>query len=114
MARAGPLTSGVHALLTTIPAVDSIAQADDAKAAVRALVGHRMAVVVLDAGLPDEQVQVVLRHIRAASPLTRCIVLADSVAQQQSSALAGADAVLLKGVSAQDLYATIERLLLWP
>ena len=35
-------------------------------------------------------------------------------ARTHTGSLAGADAVLLKGVSAQDLYATIERLLLWP
>jgi DNA-binding NarL/FixJ family response regulator len=114
VAPAGPLTDGVHALLATLPAIAGITHADDGAAAVRALMAHHAAVVVLDGGLPDEQVQAVLGHVMAATPRPRCLVLAESVQQQESGALAGADAVLLKGTSAQDLYAITERLLLGP
>src|SRR5438132_10498227 len=81
VSRACPFTDGMRALPATIPAMDSIAQMDDA-AAVLAFVAHRTAVVVLDVGLQDEQGQAVVRQIRAASPQTRCLVLADSVQQQ--------------------------------
>jgi hypothetical protein len=70
--------------------------------------------VVLDGGLPDEQVQAVLGHVGAATPRPRCRVPAESVPPQEADAPAGADAVLLKGAAAQDLYAVKERLLLWP
>src|SRR5205823_3768356 len=110
VAQAGPFTDGAHALLATIPAVAGIAQAHDG-AAVRALLGGPVAVVLLDGGLWEEQVQAVVGHILAPVPRTRRLVPAEGVQQQELGVLAGVDAVLLKGASAQDLYAATERLL---
>ena len=67
--------------------------------------------VVLDMVLPGNRAGTVLKEIRTRWPLTRCIVLADDVQQQQESEAAGADAVLIKGFPAVKLVATIEGLL---
>jgi DNA-binding NarL/FixJ family response regulator len=52
-----------------------------------------------------------VRRAKAKWPQARCIFLADSVQQQYEAEAAGADAVLLKGVSSTRLIATIVKLL---
>ena len=110
----GPLRDGLAALLTTIPCISTVRQADDTPSALQVVTESYLDVVLLDAFLSGEGDWAVLRDIKARSPRTRCIVLVDSGRQQREARAAGADAALLKGFPARSLVATIERLLPTP
>jgi DNA-binding NarL/FixJ family response regulator len=109
--RPGPLQNGLVALMTTMPQVNAVIVAEEAVSALRMIAEHLPTLVLLEMALPGEETRTVLKQIKAAWPLTRCIVLANDVRQQQEAKAAGADVVLLKGFSAAKLIATVEELL---
>lgn len=109
--KPSPLRDSLAALLTTIPRIGSVRQADDAPSALRMITERHLGVVLLDAYLAGDKNWTALRKIKAKSPRIPCIVLADSDQQQREAKAAGADAALLKGFPAPRLVATIERLL---
>ena len=73
---------------------------------------HRPALVLVDMGLLGDDAQMILKQIKTGWPLTRCIVLADDVRQQQDAQVVGVDVVLIKGFLPTELIAAIEELLL--
>ena len=109
--RPGPLQNGLVALMTTMPQVNAVIVAEEAASALRMIADHLPTLVLLEMALPGEGTATLLKQIKATWPLTRCIVLANDVRQQQEAEAAGADVVLLKGFPAARLIAAIERLL---
>jgi DNA-binding NarL/FixJ family response regulator len=109
--RPDALRSGLQALMATIPSVEIVGVASDVVEA-QGTIGQRCPdLVLLDANLPGIEAPLAVQTLRAACPQTRCVVLADDVEQQQAAESAGADVVLLKGVPAARLVATIEDML---
>ena len=111
IARSGPLRDGLQALLTAMPQVDAAEEASDLSSALRMAFERAPALMLLDSGLAGSQTWLAVRQVKAKWPRVRCIFLADNVQQQYEAEAAGADAVLLKGVSPAKLIATIVRLL---
>ncbi len=113
VARSGRVQDGLYALLEAAPQIEMIGLVHDGAAALKLVVEHKPALVLLDTNLSEDQALAVLRQIKAVRPQTRCIVLADNIQQQQRVKAAGADAVLLKGFPMTQFFATMERLLGW-
>jgi len=112
VARPGPLSDGLRAVLASIPRAEVADDlVDEALSLLKAVRQHRPAIVLLDFDLLRRDGPESLQQIKALSPETRCIVLADSVHEQQAAKDAGVDATLLKGSLPATLIATIERLL---
>ena len=110
-AQAGSLQSSLLALMTTMPQIKAVILAEETPQVLRMIAEHRPALVVLDMGLLRGDAQTILEQIKTEWPLTRCVVLADDVQQQQKAQAAGADAVLIKGFLPAKLITTIEELL---
>jgi len=72
---------------------------------------EKIHVVVLDLGRPEGDMPRDLAWLKANWPLTRCLVLADTALQLRLALSAGADAALLKGFTAGELFATLKDLL---
>lgn len=111
VARPGPLKDGLRALLTAIPQIDIVAQVRDVATAPVVAAEFQPRLLIVDGGLPRLDLAALLPEIKALSAPTRCIVLAQDVAQQQTAAAAGADAVLLIGSFAEELAQVVEQLL---
>lgn len=111
VATPGRLRDGWQALLMATHRIKIVGQTDNAASTLEMIAEQQPALVLLDAGLLGNDVRRVLTEIRAESPLTRCIVLADNIQQQHAAKVAGADRTLLKGFSASTLVTTIESLL---
>jgi len=113
VARSGRIRDGLQALLTGAHQIGSVRQASDGPSALKMIAEQHPALVILDTGLPGDEVQAVLRQIMAQDLRHRCLVLAlaDNTEQRKAASAAGADAVLFKGASATQLFATIEKLL---
>jgi DNA-binding NarL/FixJ family response regulator len=110
--KSGPLRDGLRALIATMPQIEAVEDVDDVGSALQD--GYRTdcpTVVLLDASLIDGEMGMVLHQLRSKWPKARYVFLADDVYQHHSAAAAGADVVLLKGVSAARLVSTIARLL---
>jgi len=98
-------------VLQAIPQIGVIDEVEHASAVLPHLADHHPALLVLTADPLPDVVPAVVRQIRAEALPVRCLVIANSVPGQQAAATAGADAVLLEGASAAEVFATVARLL---
>ena len=104
----GPLRDSLHFFLNTLPEIGRVLLVDDTTAAIAAVQHMAPALVLLDTRLPGPEPLDVLETLRTLDGKRHCLVLADTVLQQQSAADSGADASLLKGYDASKLVATIK------
>ncbi len=102
----GTLQNGLLALMTTAPLISTLLVAEEASSLSRMVKDHRPALIVMDMDFPDAQM--LFKWIKSSWPLTRCILLVDSVDQAKEAE--NADAVLIKGFTAEKLFETIEDL----
>jgi DNA-binding NarL/FixJ family response regulator len=105
------MRDSLHILLKTMPGIDIIGHADDGSSALRMITERQPALVLLDTNLPGEMFFTLLKRIKGNGCRSRCLVLADNVQQRQEAQAAGADAALVKGFPAVELFETIEGLL---
>jgi DNA-binding NarL/FixJ family response regulator len=110
IAPAGQLRDGLQILLRAIPGVEMPVLAYDCLSQA-ALEEHACPqFVVVDIAAPQCESLRVVQQIKARCPEVCCIALADSEEECQECSTAGADMVLVKGVLATRLLATIENL----
>jgi DNA-binding NarL/FixJ family response regulator len=107
----GSLQNGLLALMTAMPQIQVVGEAEDASAALQMVVEHRPDLVLLDMDLPGNEPCAFLRQIKNDWPATRCIALAEDVPQQREAEASGADIALVKGFPPAQLIAIIEGLL---
>ncbi len=111
VAKQGPLRDSMRALVTTLPRIEIIDETDDISTALDVISQYHPDLVVIDGTFPVEDVWIFLRQIRKRSPLTRRLMLADTVREIQEIEAPSAEAICLKGVPPAELMAQIERLL---
>lgn len=114
VARPGSLRDGLQALLTAIPQIEIVDQANDIPSARRTALERHPALVLLDSDSTGGEIWLTVRRAKTAWPQAGCVFLANDVQQHQVAEAAGADATLLKGFPAPRLIATIVRLLPQP
>ena len=107
----GSLQNGLLALMTAMPQIEVVGEADDASSALEMVVKHLPDLLLLVVDLPGSEPCEMLRQMKKDWPAIRCISLADGVPQQQESKAAGADVALVKGFAPEQLIAAVERLL---
>ena len=114
VARPGPLRNSLQALMTTMPQIEILAEANDPSALLRMGDTMQPDIVLLDASLPEHEVWAALKQIQDEWSQTRTIVLVGNSQQQQQAREAGADVALLQGFPAAKLAAVIEGFLTTP
>ncbi len=114
LARPGRVCDGLRALLTAIPEICCVEQANDTSSVPLAILEQQPDFVVLEFSSAGNELQAVLPRIRAEAPQIRCLVLADDVLEQKLAEAHGADGVLLKGFTAEKLVEIVRRLLSAP
>jgi DNA-binding NarL/FixJ family response regulator len=111
VARPGRMREGLRALLRTIPRIEIIEQVDHGSAALEMVMQEHSTLVLLDSSLPSDEMWTALKQIKAEWPQTQCIVVADTLRQQEMAQASSADGVLLKGFAAETLFTTIGEVL---
>ena len=111
VARPGDLRDGLYSLLTVTNGITSVLQADGAKSALRLVVDESPELIILDFDLPREDMAKLLTRIKAHSPRSRCLALAEHAEQREAAQGAGADLVLIKGCLASELLNSVGELL---
>jgi DNA-binding NarL/FixJ family response regulator len=109
VARPGPLSDGLVALLSALSQADQVLQAADPTAALDLAAANRPHLVIVDAAVADKTLLDLLRALRPLANYS--LVLADDVRQTKLIEPAGADAVILKGIAATEMIALVEGLL---
>lgn len=109
VAPPGVLRQGLRAAVTALPRLKTVDEADNIAHAM--IMQHDPALVLFSVEGPETRHLAAIRMIKTRWPAARCIVLVDTVAQEQPAREEGAEAVLVKGVRPTELLARIERLL---
>lgn len=108
VAQPGLLRTSLVAVLTSAPEINVIAEADDLSLALSILEQQHPDLILVADNLNDQD-WLVLRQIKLQFPQTRRVVLVDDVQQKQALESPGAEAVLLKGAPASNLFTALER-----
>ena len=99
--------SGLRALLSTWPGMETVAEAADGREAVRLAEERRPDVVLMDARMPGMDGLEATRLIKARWPAVKVVVLTLYAFRRAEALAAGADAFLLKGCPPDELLAAI-------
>lgn len=106
--RPGPLRNSLQSLMASLPQIQIVAESKDVVALLQLGAQLPPDLVLLEAGLPGNDVCAAVSEIKARWPRTRTIVLVENGDQQQEAEAAGADAVLYQGFRAVRLITLIE------
>lgn len=98
---------GLRALLSTWPQIEVIGEARDGREAVLLVEKCQPQVVLMDARMPGMDGVNATRLIKARWPSIKVIVLTIYAAYRASALAADADAFLIKGCPAEELFKTI-------
>lgn len=99
-------------LLAAIAPERSSEHVEEAQIMLERLVIAPVELIMLDAELlAGSSAEKVLGRIKAASPATRCLILAKTVGQQEELKRLDGEEVLLQGTPAAEIATAIERLL---
>jgi DNA-binding response OmpR family regulator len=107
----------LRGFLLTIPTIESVCCLSDLELLAdlsrgdTSILGGLPDLVVLDAGLFGRDGVSLTRTVAAVSDVCRCLALVDDVQQFRQVRAAGADAVVLKGFPAPDLFDVIKKML---
>ena len=113
VAQAGPLRDSLQSFLQMLPQSAEVLLADSAEAAFGTIGRHHpLLVVVVNAGLPDDEAVLrVMQRTRAAGTRSRWLFLMERPEQEQAALNAGADMVLPQGFPASTLFGIVEIML---
>ena len=109
VAPPGLLREGLRAALTALCRLEIVGEADTAAHAIAMV--HDPTLVLLSVQGPENDSPAAISRIKSRWPAVRCVVLVETVAQQQAARVAGAEEVLIKGVRPDKLLRRIEGLL---
>src|SRR5688572_29044335 len=113
VAKPDRLREALCALLKATFWPEVINPVDDGPAALKIVVEHDPTLVLLDSHWSDDEVRAMVGQIKTEWPQTRCLVLTNTVEQQQVAKSAGADEVLPKGFPTMGLLGVINKLISW-
>jgi DNA-binding NarL/FixJ family response regulator len=105
----GIVREATTVMLDSLPRVAGVELASGALSAIEQLRKGNSYLLVIDANLPPEEVESLVRWVKEQRSDTRCIVLAKSMVELEQARVAGADAVFLRSISARQLEEA-----LWP
>jgi DNA-binding NarL/FixJ family response regulator len=111
VAKPGHLWSGLHSLLRTVTQIEIIAEANNASILLSMGPEIQPELVLLDAGLFNENTWPGITKIKGEWPQTSCVALVENDLQRHRAQEAGADFVLSQGFPAARLVTLIEDLL---
>ena len=105
------MRDSLYFLLKTMPGIEVIGHADNSVSAIEMVSELHPVLALLDTNLPNGGAVTIVRQIKTNGTPNRCLVLAGDTQQKQEATEAGADAALLKGCSAAEIFQAIQELL---
>jgi DNA-binding NarL/FixJ family response regulator len=106
----GPLCESLRALLSAAARTQRVLPVSGYDEALEALSAHRPQLVVIAMAALEGEAQRLLEHLASEWPTLPCLVLAESIEQQEWARRLHAGDVLLQGIPAARLTQAFERL----
>ena len=96
-ARPGVTRQALQTMLALVPEIEIVGIAGGGLSALNLARTFPPTLLIMDAGLPEDEIVALLRCAKQELCQARCLVLTETSRQQQVVLAAGADAVLLRG-----------------
>jgi DNA-binding NarL/FixJ family response regulator len=110
VSRPGIMQQSLRSSLAACPLIAVMACYGDGLTALNQLTRVRTEILVIDSNLLEEEVDALLAALKATQPDIRCLVLVGSTWRRKQLLAEGADEVVLRNSSVQDLHDALYRL----
>ena len=110
VSRPGIMQQSLRASLADCRGIDVVATSGDGLTAWRQVAKLRPELLVIDSNLLDQEVEALLAAAKAEQPALRCLVLVRSSLRTDHLLTCGADEVVARNGSGQDLHEALFRL----
>ena len=110
VSRPGIMQQSLRASLTACPSIAVVASFGDGLTTLNQLARFHPGLLVIDSNLLEEEVDALLAAVRVRQPDIRCLVLVQTNVRHDQLMANGADTVILRTGSAQDLQQALFRL----
>ncbi len=112
-ARPGVSREVLQAILGLLPRIEVTGTVGGGLSALNLVCTTSPALLIIDSGLPEDEMVALLSKITQEQPQIRCLVLAETTRQQAVFLALGADAVVLRSDPTDRLVEEINNLGLW-
>ena len=112
-ARPGAIREALQSILALFSQLEIADVANGGLSALKLVRQLKPALVVIDPGLLEDEIAVLLEQIKQEQPQIRCLVLADTTRQQAAFLALGADTVVLRSEPTERLAEALDDLGLW-
>jgi len=110
VSRPGIMQQSLRASLAACPGIVIVASFGDGLTALNHFAQSHPSILVIDSNLLDEEVDALLGAVKSRQPAIRCLVLVRSGLRHEQVLIHGADAVIARNGSAQELQEALLRL----
>ena len=110
VSRPGIMQQSLRSALAACQGIAVVASCGDGLTALRQVTKLGPGLLVIDSNLLDEEVEALIAAVKAEQPTIGCLVIVRSSHQERQMLALGADAVVLRDVSPQQLHAELARL----
>ena len=109
-ARPGVLREALRAMLASFPCLEISGVAGGGLLALSLVRQHKPALLIIDSGLLEDEIAMLLQKVKQEQPQIRCLVLVDTTRQQEAVLAMGADATLLHSEPAGRLLVVLDQI----
>ena len=110
VSRPGIMQQSLRSALAACQGIAVVASCGDGLTALRQVAKLKPALLVIDSNLLDEEVEALIAAVKVEQPTIGCLVIVRSTHQQAQMLASGADAMVLRDISPQQLQAELARL----
>lgn len=112
-ARPGVIREALQAALVLLPRLEVAGVAGGGLSTLHLVHKQQPALVIIDSGLPEDEILALLRQVKQDLPHVRCLVVAETHRQQQTLLASGADAVMLRSEPTEGLVEALDKIGPW-
>ncbi|MCB0167953.1 MAG: response regulator transcription factor [Anaerolineae bacterium] len=112
-ARPGAIRQALRSVLALCSQLEISGVANGGLSALSLVRQLKPALIVIDSGLLEDEIAVLLEQIKQEQPQIRCLVFADTTRQQAAFLTLGCDAVILRSEPTDRMVAALNNMGLW-
>lgn len=113
VSRPGVMRQALQSALALFPHIEITGAVGGGLSALNLARKTPPALLIIDSGLIEDEMEALLSQIKQEQPQVRCLVLAETTRQKEAFMALGADAVALRNEPAEHLMTALDNMGLW-
>ncbi len=113
VAQPGVIREVLRTIVGLLPQIEVTGTVGGGLSALNLVQKNPPSLLIIDSGLPEDEMVALLSRIKQEQPQIRCLVLANTTRQQEAFLALGADAVVLHSEPTERLTEALDNMGLW-